>query len=123
MAELITKEPRDLDALVLTTTGGGMFPVVFGRDDAADPEDPRRWLPLVGNAADPVCWEQVCHELILTGDGELLWMPRAVIRLWRTGEEIEEVGGHRVVVSTGRCTCHGQWFAPTELDRMRQVPA
>lgn len=116
---MVPAEPQDLDALVLAGSDEHGY-VAYIRCDAVDPEDPHRWLPLLGDDTAPVTWHMVCHRPVVTDEGECLEVPVPVIRLYRPGEETEQIGGHRVVVSTGRCTCHGQEFAPTELDRLRQ---
>ena len=94
--------------------------IVYRRCDREDPEDPARWWPLVGEEADPGTWWGVNHrEVVNTDTGGVRYDRLPIERLWRTGEETEPVGGHQVVVSTGRCVCHGTLFAPTELARLR----
>lgn len=92
---------------------------VYRRGDSLEPDDPWRWWLLIGDEADPVTWHEVCHVLTCTDDGALQWRPRPVQRLWLSGEETEEAGGHTIRLATGRCECHGRTFDPIELERLR----
>lgn len=99
-----TPEPEQTGTFVLAHSPDGL--VVHQRVTTSSPDDPRRWLPLTGTPAELVTWQQLTTSSRLE-------------RLYRRGEQTEQIAGHEVTLD-GHCLVCGVTHSTTEITRLRE---